>query len=245
MDIAKDGWTLSAAAWIENLGDDGDFLRRYVMDPAIERQLAGRRFKAALDVGCGEGRFCRKLKQRFDIPSVTGIDPTAPLLDAARLRDPNGRYIEAAAENLPFPDERFDLVVSYLTLIDIEGIEAAISEIARVATPGGTILIVNLNGFTTANGGTGWVKAEDGSRLHYTVDNYLNEHADLQTWRGMRILNYHRPMSRYFSLLLGKGLQLKHFDEPSPIGGAEDMCDAYRRVPYAHLMEWQKPAQES
>ncbi len=242
MDIAKHGWSLSADAWIESIGTDGDFLRQYVMDPAIERHLVGRRFEAALDVGCGEGRFCRKLKQHYKIPSVTGIDPTLPLLDTARNRDPDGTYIEAAAENLPFPDKTFDLVVSYLTFIDIEGIEAAISEIARVTRSGGTVLIVNLNSFATANGGTGWVEADDGTRLHYTIDNYLDDHADLQTWRGMRVLNYHRPMSRYFSLLLAQGLQLKHFDEPSPIGGPEERRNAYQRVPYAHLMEWRKPA---
>lgn len=53
----SDGWDESAAAWIADMGDDGDFGRRFVLDaPMVARVRAGS-FEAALDVGCGEGRF--------------------------------------------------------------------------------------------------------------------------------------------------------------------------------------------
>lgn len=57
------GWEESATAWIETLGAYGDPARRLVLDPAVlERvELCGIGGKA-LDVGCGEGRFCRLLK---------------------------------------------------------------------------------------------------------------------------------------------------------------------------------------
>jgi hypothetical protein len=54
---ASNGWNDSAEAWIAELGAEGDFGRRYVLDsPKIER-IRGQGFGAALDVGCGEGRF--------------------------------------------------------------------------------------------------------------------------------------------------------------------------------------------
>ena len=44
----------------------------------------------------------------------------------------------------------FDLVVSYLTLVDIADFRTAIGEMTRVLKPGGALLIANLTGFTSA-----------------------------------------------------------------------------------------------
>ncbi|WP_377296368.1 class I SAM-dependent methyltransferase [Rhizobium sp. SGZ-381] len=241
MSVDDNGWSQSAAAWTTSQGHDGDFNRQFVLDPAIDRLLEGRTFSRALDVGCGEGRFCRRLKAHHGIAEVVGIDPTLPLLETARLRDPGGDYRQAMAEALPFPDGSFDLVVSYFTLIDIADIETAIAEMARVTAAGGTLLIANLNPFITACGGAAWVRDGKGHKLYVKVDRYLEDHADWQEWRGIRILNYHRPMSRYMSLLLAAGLQLVSFAEPPAIGGPAEAREAYNRVPYAHLMEWTKP----
>ena len=116
------------------MGEYGDFGRRYVLDPIMLPRALLRSPKKALDVGCGEGRFWRMLRGHG--VGVTGIDPTPALLEAARARDPEGTYLEAAAEHLPFDDNAFDLVVSYLSLIDIPDVQAAISEMARVLNPG-------------------------------------------------------------------------------------------------------------
>src|SRR5689334_13263149 len=71
--------------------------------------------------GLRRGRFCRML-QVAGISTV-GIDPTEELLGQARRRDPTGDYRIGRAEALEFPDRSFDLVVSYLTFIDIGDIE--------------------------------------------------------------------------------------------------------------------------
>src|SRR5207302_214127 len=128
-------WQASADAWIADMGEFGDFGRRYVLDPVMLPRALSRSPKKALDVGCGEGRFCRMLKPHG--VDVTGIDPTPTLIAAAHARDAGGAYLEGAAEHLPFCDESFDLVVSYLSLIDIPDIHTAIPEMARVLNPGG------------------------------------------------------------------------------------------------------------
>ena len=111
------GWQSSADAWVADMGTSGDFGRRYVLDPVmLPRAVAGSP-KNALDVGCGEGRFCRMLKSRG--VDAVGVDPTSALIAVARTRDPRGTYVEAIAERLPFREGTFDLVVSYLSLIDI------------------------------------------------------------------------------------------------------------------------------
>ncbi len=221
------------------MGEFGDFGRRYVLDPVMLPRALARSPKKALDVGCGEGRFCRMLKPHGI--EVTGIDPTPALIAAARARDPECIYLEAAAERLPFDDNAFDLVVSYLSLIDIPDMQAAITEMARVLTPGGTVLIANLNGFNTA--GSGWVKRAAGEHLNFPIDNYLQERSIWVQYRGIRVLNHHRPMSTYMRALLHAGLRLEYFDEPAPQPDApEPKATDYRRVPWFHVMEWTKPA---
>ena len=67
------GWAESAAAWIADIGEEGDYGRACVLDRPMLERIHGRRFATALDVGCGEGRFCRML-QVAGISTV-GIDP--------------------------------------------------------------------------------------------------------------------------------------------------------------------------
>lgn len=90
--------------------------------------------KTALDVGCGEGRFCRMMAAR--VPKIIGLDPTEHLLEEARWLG-RATYVKGVAENLPFEDQSFDLVVSYLSLIDIPDIESAYGEFGRVIRKGG------------------------------------------------------------------------------------------------------------
>ena len=236
---APSGWPEAAAAWIADMGEAGDYGRACVLDRPMLERIHGRRFATALDVGCGEGRFCRML-QAAGISTV-GIDPTEALVRQARRRDPKGDYRIARAEALGFPDLSFDLVVSYLTFIDIGEIDRAVAEMARVLRPGGTLLIANLTSFATAGADGGWRPDTDG-RLRFCIDHYLDERAEWVSWRGIRVRNWHRPLSRYITLLLGTGLALTHFDEPAPNSGPAETAERFRRVPWFLLMEWEKPA---
>lgn len=233
-----DGWDASAAAWIADMGETGDFGRQHVLDAPMLARVIGRGFRRALDVGCGEGRFCRKLAA-LGI-AATGIDPTEALIATARQSHSDGDYRIAQAEALPFGDGSFDLVVSYLSLIDIPDLPAAIAEMTRVLEPGGTLLIANLTGFNTAvtvdNGVIKKRQPEDG------VPTYLEEYSSWEEWRGIRVRNWHRPLSRYMTLLLDQGMVLRHFDEPAPTGGDPAKAARYRAMPWYLIMEWQKPA---
>jgi hypothetical protein len=75
------------------------------------------------------------------------------------------------------------------------------------------------------------------------VDNYLQERSMWIEYRGIRILNHHRPMSTYMRALLDAGLHLNYFDEPAPSTDAPtSKATSYRRVPWFLVMEWLKPA---
>ncbi|HEY4201311.1 MAG TPA: class I SAM-dependent methyltransferase [Devosiaceae bacterium] len=233
------GWEESAAAWIAGLGAEGDFARRFVLDQPMLERVGQSGARNALDVGCGEGRFCRMLAARG--VGATGIDPSPSLIGEARRLDPKGDYRIAAAEELPFDEAAFELVVAYLSLIDIADLKAAITEMSRVLRPGGQLLIANLTSFYSASNPTGWIDEADGTR-RFLIDNYMGERADWVAWRGLRVINWHRPLSAYMGLLLDAGLTLRHFDEPLPHGGDPKQAEFFRRVPSFLIMAWEKPA---
>jgi SAM-dependent methyltransferase len=193
-----------------------------------------------LDAGCGEGRFCRMLAERG--ARTVGIDPTKSLIGEARRRQPGGIFHEAVAEALPLPDASVDLVVSYVSLVDISDYRTAIREMARVLRPGGRVVAANLSSFATATTKF-WARDEDGNKLHWTMDNYMTERAGRADWAGMAIVNWHRPLSAYLQAFLGAGLVLEHFDEPVPtpeaIKASPGLGD-FRRMPHFCTMVWRR-----
>lgn len=232
------GWEESAEAWIATQGVDGDYARRFVLDRPMLERVALSGATTALDVGCGEGRFCRMLAAAG--LNTTGIDPSPSLLAQARRLHPEGDYREAKAEQLPFADQSFDLVVAYLSLIDIPDLSAGISEMHRVLRSGGHLLIANLTSVWSASNPTGWRTGPDGS-AQFMIDHYMDERADWVGWANLRVLNWHRPLSTYMSLLLNAGLQLRYFDEPMPHDGSAEQLAKQRRVPGFIIMDWEKP----
>jgi SAM-dependent methyltransferase len=237
--MAEFSWEASAQAWITDQGEHGDFGRRYVLDPVMLPLATRHQAGTVLDVGCGEGRFCRMLQAQGI--ACTGLDPTPALLAEARRRDANGTYVEAGAEQLPFADGSFDLVISYLSLIDIPDISAAIPEMARVLKPGGRLLVANLTSFNTA-GAPGWVRSWDGRKLHYALDRYSEARPVRLNYRNIRVVNHHRPLGTYMQLFLSQNLRLTHFSEPLPVDGApEPKAADFKRAPNFCVMEWEKP----
>ena len=234
---AHESWVRSAPGWVAGMAR-GDVNRTRLLDAPMLRLAGDVRGQRALDVGCGEGRFCRMLAERG--AEAVGLDPTPPLMEAARRLHPEGTYVEARAEALPFPDASFDLVVSYLVLIDVADFRAAIWEMARVLRPGGRLLVANLQSFATTRPAA-WYRNEQGQKLHLAVEDYYEERANRADWGDVSILNWHRPLEAYMAAFLGAGLALRAFEEPRPTPEAvaefPSMLDEYR-VPLFYVALW-------
>jgi ubiquinone/menaquinone biosynthesis C-methylase UbiE len=130
-------------------GGSADLMRRQALAP-IARHIAGRRHGELrlLDVACGTGRFLAQVKSNWPRLPVTGIDLSPFYLAEARDRlEPWSRVslVEGAAEKLPFPDDRFDLVTSVFLLHELprKVRHAALTEMARVLKPGGLLILVD------------------------------------------------------------------------------------------------------
>ena len=98
-----------------------------------------------LDVACGTGNAALAASRRF--ADVTGVDFQPELLAHARQRaDAEGlpaRFDEGDAEDLPFEDDRFDVVLSACGAMFAPDQQRTADELVRVCRPGGRIGMVN------------------------------------------------------------------------------------------------------
>jgi SAM-dependent methyltransferase len=98
-----------------------------------------------LDVAAGNGNATLAAARRWC--NVTSTDYVYSLLESARARaEAEGHRIhfqEADAENLPFPDASFDVVMSTFGVMFTPDQEKAASELSRVCKPGGRIGLAN------------------------------------------------------------------------------------------------------
>jgi ubiquinone/menaquinone biosynthesis C-methylase UbiE len=240
-EVLDSGWDSSAGGWIDCV-DRGDRNREFLLDAVMLKLTGDLNGKTVLDVGCGEGRFCRMMSARG--AKTFGLDPTTELVSAAQDRHSEGTYLEGWAEDLPFEDKTFDLVTCYLVLIDIPDYRSAIREMGRVLRPGGKILVANINPFASTRSAA-WYRNEEGKKLHVAVEDYYDEKHFRLKWAGVEIINYHRPLESYMSAFLDTGLILREYLEPRPtleaVAAHPEMIDE-RRVPLFNVMLWQKPS---
>ncbi|HUP01112.1 MAG TPA: class I SAM-dependent methyltransferase [Gemmatimonadota bacterium] len=97
-----------------------------------------------LDVGCGTGVLLQELAREFPQVSLVGLDPVPEMLAVARSRVPPGTELhEGWAEELPFADGHFDVVVSCNVLHYIRRPVPALMEVRRVLRPGGEVVITD------------------------------------------------------------------------------------------------------
>ncbi len=86
-----------------------------------------------LEIGVGTGRFAAPLGLKY------GVDPSPAMRERARERGVDVR--DGIAEDLPYPDRRFDVALMTTTLCYLDDPAAAFSEVRRVLRPGGVFVV--------------------------------------------------------------------------------------------------------
>jgi arsenite methyltransferase len=103
-----------------------------------------------LDLGSGAGTDSLIAAQMVgEQGHVTGIDMTPEMLAkataaAAEMGASNVEFVESEAEQLPFLDESFDVVISNGVIDLIPDKDAVFAELFRVLAPGGHIQIADV-----------------------------------------------------------------------------------------------------
>ena len=95
-----------------------------------------------LDVASGTGVLALAAAERVGPSgSVVGLDPNADMRAVAQGKDSTVEWREGRAEELPFPDESFDAVVSQFGLMFFDDKSGALREMMRVLRTGGRLAV--------------------------------------------------------------------------------------------------------
>jgi SAM-dependent methyltransferase len=94
-----------------------------------------------LDVACGTGNAA--IRAARDGARVTGLDVTPELLEQARAQAPELTWVEGDAQDLPFDDASFDVVLSVFGCMFAPDHERTAAEIRRVLRRRGRAVIAS------------------------------------------------------------------------------------------------------
>ena len=109
------------------------------LSPQLANLAGVDRGQRVLDVGCGPGALTAELVARVGPAAVSAVDPSASFVAAARERHPAVSVQQASAEQLPFPDEEFDVVFAQLVVHFMSDPAAGVTEMLRVTRQDGVV----------------------------------------------------------------------------------------------------------
>jgi arsenite methyltransferase len=129
-------------AQLEALYATRDVMRRRRL---VREALGAKPGERILDVGCGPGFYVDEIAEQVgDAGSVVGVDASAAMLEVAAGRTggrANVAFHAGDAGALPLPDAEFDAALSVQVLEYVEDVTGALRELRRVVTPGGRVVV--------------------------------------------------------------------------------------------------------
>jgi len=230
----REHWTRVAAdwvAWARTPNHDAFWAYR---DQLLA--FVGRGEGEALDIGCGEGRISRLLKECGY--RVAAADPVEQFVAAAAEADSAHEYAVAAAADMPFDAGRFDLAVLYNVLMDVDDVPAALREAKRVLSPSGTLFVSIVHPLTDCGR-----YVDTGVDAPYVrMESYFGRRRfdGIEERNGLRMhfAGWSQPLESYVAALEGAGLAITSLREPVPgIGSEGDHLKLWHRLP---LFLWLK-----
>jgi 2-polyprenyl-3-methyl-5-hydroxy-6-metoxy-1,4-benzoquinol methylase len=199
-------WSEIPLASIENFGDEGDFVRRYLLNPAIFAALGDIRGQRILDAGCGQGYLSRLCAKQG--ASVTGIEPASAQYAYALRREQAEQlgivYLQADLSIwLPTPS-MFDYVVANMVFMDIPDYLPALHNCIAALKTSGLLIFSLLHPCFEEPGAEWWKKG------HVETRDYLQERVVKQDYGHF----IHRPLSTYLNSIIQAGCVLQSVLEP-------------------------------
>jgi SAM-dependent methyltransferase len=188
--------------------------------------------RRAVDIGCGEGRLPRDLKALgYD---VVGIDGSPTLIAAAREADPTGTYLIADAASLPLPDASVQLAIAFMSAQDIDDLDGALQEAARVLELGGHLRMAIVHPVNSA----GVFSSYQPDAVFEIAGSYLDERRYADTFERdgltMTFVSWHRSLERVTRAVFAAGLLVDYLAEPPALNTPAG--DRWRRLPlFLHI----------
>jgi ubiquinone/menaquinone biosynthesis C-methylase UbiE len=200
-------WESEATNWIAWAREPGlDSYWRFHRDEFLPRLPPPGRL--TLDVGCGEGRLTRDLAALGH--RVIGVDSAPTMLAAAREAHPDGEYVEGDLAKLPFERGVADLVVAFMSLMEVEDMGGAAGELARVLEPGGVLAVAVVHPLNSA-----LLPHDEDGRL--TIKAYREPHAYSVPVESaglqMTFRSFHFALEHYWRAIRDAGFVIEELRE--------------------------------
>ncbi|WP_368486800.1 class I SAM-dependent methyltransferase [Spiroplasma sp. DGKH1] len=198
---------------------------------AFEKMMPNFKDKTVLDLGCGFGWYSLYAAEH-GAKSVIGVDISEKMLAEANKKNnyPNIiKYINSPIEDIEFPQESFDVVLSSLTFHYLNSFSDICAKVNNYLTKNGEFIFSVEHPVFTAEGSENWFYNDQGQILHWPVDNYFSEGVRETNFLGEKVFKYHRTLTTYISELLNHGFEITNLVEPKPdskllatVSGMED-----------------------
>lgn len=102
-------------------------------------------FWSLLDVGCGTGNSIERLKNEFPEKKYVGMDLAENMIAVAKgKRIPGADFVVGDAENLPFKEAQFDVIICKESFHHYPHVEKFFESAYRTLKPGGRLLILDM-----------------------------------------------------------------------------------------------------
>lgn len=226
----RSAWEAQSEAWTRWARAPGhDSYWRFARDAFFE--LLPPPGRLTIDVGCGEGRVSRDLTSLGY--RVISIDASKSMVQEAVRFAPEIPALIADGAALPLLNGATDLAVASMSLRDMDDMQQAVIELARVLAPGGHLCIGVVHPINSA----GHFDSLEPDSAFVIEGSYLKSHRYVsQIERDglpMTFSSYHHPFEAYFAALEAGGLLVEAIREV-PVGVASSVAerhDRWRRLP--------------
>ncbi len=198
----RSSWIANSAAWCDAVREERLESRRLVTNAAIVAAVLERNPRCVLDLGCGEGWLARTLSAHGI--SVTGVDASAPLIDAAQSLG-GGSYLTLSYEeiirNPSAAGAGYDVIVANFSMLDDRASELARALRTLLASEG-ALIVQTVHPFAAA--GDSYV---DGWRTE-TFSAFPGNWPEAMPW-------YFRTVGSWFHAFTTAGYEIAEVREPS------------------------------
>lgn len=187
-------------------------------EPALFSLMPDLKDKTVLDLGCGFGGHCFHFI-REGAKKVIGIDISEKMLDIAKTENDNSKitYLNMPMENIAELNEKFDVVVSSLSLHYVEDYAALVHNIYALLNGNGVFVFSQENPLNTCySSGKRWTKDENGKKLFANISNYGIDGERESVWFVDHVKKYHRTFSTIINTLIEEGFSIEKLIEPIP-----------------------------
>jgi len=225
----------------ENIYDNETFFEQYSRFPRsaeglsaagewheLKKLLPDFQNKRVLDIGCGFGWHCVYAAGQ-GAAYVLGTDISAKMLAVAgeKTEFDNVEYRRMAMEDIDFPADEFDVVISSLAFHYTPDFGDICRRISRCLKSGGDLVFSVEHPVFSAEGTQDWAYLGE-ERAYWPVDRYFEEGKRDAVFLGEHVTKYHKTLMTYLNTLLTSGFTITGVVEPQPAGHLLDTVPGMR-----------------